>query len=98
MISSLLKRKKAALGRPQDGFSVYTLATTYSSAENDRSTIGATRLNFCVRDGNRCGPRARFTRNFKDMKRNRVATVVSLEETVRNAPAIDGQTKPKDFL
>ena len=29
------------------------MAQTYSPAENARSTMGAKRLNFCVRDGNR---------------------------------------------
>ena len=28
------------------------------------SIIGAARLNFCVRDGNRCGPCARITRTL----------------------------------
>ena len=32
---------------------IRTLAQTYSPAENARSTMGAKRLNFCVRDGNR---------------------------------------------
>jgi hypothetical protein len=42
-----------------------TLAQTYSPAENARSTMGAMSLNFCVRDGNRCDPHARCTKeNF----------------------------------
>ena len=39
-------------------FSLYTLASIHSPTENARSTIDVSRLNFCVRDGNRCDPRA----------------------------------------
>src|ERR1043165_3050098 len=41
---------------------MYTRARTHSPTANDRSTIGVTRLNYCVRDGNRCGPRTIRTR------------------------------------
>ena len=43
-------------------FSSYTLASIHSPTENARSTIDVLRLNFCVRDGNRCGPQAINTR------------------------------------
>src|SRR5690606_9358374 len=48
-----LKRTRPPGVIPRGLVDIRTLAQTYSSAESARSTMGAKRLNFCVRDGNR---------------------------------------------
>ena len=44
-----------------DGFFII-LAMAYFPEVKNPSIIGAGGLNFCVRDGNRCGPSARITK------------------------------------
>jgi hypothetical protein len=51
--AGFIQTSNAHQGLPDGRLDIRTLAQTYSSAESARSTMGAKRLNFCVRDGNR---------------------------------------------